>query len=332
MDEMVQSLSIGSTPADLNADLLSNELDEKPKLSAQLPRAPKPIPRRVHQLDPVSAWDVVKCGRECRELPVEDFHPDRLPANDGGERTLRFVCISDTHSKIERSQLVVPDGDVLLHAGDFTNVGFVEEVEAFAQWFGSLPHKRKILIAGNHDLTMHPETFALGIGRRFGHKAMDAEAAASKCATVRAIIDAIPGCEYLCDSGTVVEGIRIWGSPWQPEFGGWAFNLPRGEPCREKWRLIPSDADVVITHGPPLGYGDLCRSGARAGCLDLLVELQERVQPKYHVFGHIHESHGVTTDGTTTFINASTCDLRYKPSQQMICFDVPAVQDDENDG
>ena len=83
--------------------------------------------------------------------------------------------------------------------------------------------------------------------------------------------------------------IHFSGSPWQPEFGGWAFNLKRGEECLRKWNLIPEDTDVLITHSPPLGFGDLCSTGTRAGCVDLLQSVQTRVKPKYHVYGHIHE-------------------------------------------
>lgn len=75
----------------------------------------------------------------------------------------------------------------------------------------------------------------------------------------------------------------------QPEFGNWAFNLNRGTECLQKWNLIPDDTDILITHTPPLGYGDYTCSGVRAGCVDLLRTVQERVKPKYHVFGHIHE-------------------------------------------
>ena len=75
----------------------------------------------------------------------------------------------------------------------------------------------------------------------------------------------------------------------QPEFGGWAYNLKRGEECLEKWNLIPDDTDILVTHGPPLGYGDYCSSQLRAGCSELLSTIQNRVKPKIHVFGHIHE-------------------------------------------
>lgn len=75
----------------------------------------------------------------------------------------------------------------------------------------------------------------------------------------------------------------------QPEFHNWAFNLPRGKSCLEKWDLIPNDTDILITHTPPIGHGDFCYSGVRAGCVELLTTVQERVKPRYHIFGHIHE-------------------------------------------
>ena len=124
------------------------------------------------------------------------------------------------------------------------------------------------------------------------------------------------------DAGTSVDGIKVWGSPWQPEFCEWAFNLPRGQPLRAKWRLIPDDTDVLLTHGPPLGHGDQCAGGHRAGCVDLLHEIQSRVRPAVHAFGHIHEGAGVTSDGATLYVNASTCNLRYRPVNPAVVVDV----------
>lgn len=65
--------------------------------------------------------------------------------------------------------------------------------------------------------------------------------------------------------------------------------MPRGEACLSKWDMIPSDTDILVTHTPPVGHGDLCCTGVRAGCVELLSTVQNRVKPKYHVFGHIHE-------------------------------------------
>ena len=99
----------------------------------------------------------------------------------------------------------------------------------------------------------------------------------------------LTNCKYLQDSTTEIYGIKIYGTPWQPKFCGWAFNLERGQELMDKWDLIPDDTDILITHTPPVGYGDLCSSGTRAGCVDLLLSVQHRIQPKYHVYGHIHE-------------------------------------------
>ena len=133
----------------------------------------------------------------------------------------------------------------------------------------------------------------------------------------------------------------IPGTPHQPEYGGWAFNLVRGEQCLSKWNLIPDDVDVLITHSPPLGFGDLTCTGVRAGCVELLHSVQKRIKPKYHVYGHIHEGqggsqplkgqylrvssvtgYGVRSDGKILFINASTCDINYKPCNPAVVFDV----------
>eukprot|EP00962_Isochrysis_galbana_P022284 scaffold6643_cov133-Isochrysis_galbana.AAC.3 len=110
----------------------------------------------------------------------------------------------------------------------------------------------------------------------------------------------------------------------QPWFCDWAFNLPRGKPCRDRWAAIPPETDVLVTHGPPLGHGDLCSTNQRAGCLDLLDEVQGRIRPSLHLFGHIHEGYGVTSDGTTMYANASTCTIDYVAANAPLVFDLPA--------
>lgn len=113
-------------------------------------------------------------------------------------------------------------------------------------------------------------------------------------------------------------------TPWQPEFYDWAFNLPRGEPCAAAWHKLP-EADVLLSHGPPLGLGDLCRGGSRAGCVNLLHEVATRIKPAVHVFGHIHEGYGVyrsTICPGTVFVNASTCTHSYKPDNPAVVIDL----------
>uniref|UniRef100_A0A7S3ARR8 Calcineurin-like phosphoesterase domain-containing protein n=1 Tax=Haptolina ericina TaxID=156174 RepID=A0A7S3ARR8_9EUKA len=282
------------------------------QFATPLSASPEAVPRAAfsHVNDPTRAWDVVRSVQAAVELPKVRF-TDPGPKPEGA---IRFVCVSDTHGRALRD-VQMPEGDVLLHAGDFSMTGRPEEVSAFAAWLSSQPYRRKIVIAGNHDLTFDEASYAQTYSR-FGHpRQFDTSAC-------RKMLEEAEGVEYLYDSSTSVDGVTVYGSPWQPEFGSWAFNLERGEPCRQRWQQIPSEADVVVTHGPALGHGDLCSSRKRAGCLDLLHELQTRVRPLFHVCGHIHEAYGVTTDGMTTYVNASTCNLRYRPDNKPLCFDV----------
>jgi predicted phosphohydrolase len=173
----------------------------------------------------------------------------------------------------------VPDGDILIHAGDLTSHGDLEDVESFDRWLGSLPHRHKVVICGNHDFC-------------FQNRADRARAR-------------ITNAVYLEDSGCEIEGLSFYGSPWQPWFGGWAFNLPRGEALAEKWAMIPVGVDVLITHGPPEGILDRTNRGDLAGCRDLLKRVWE-VKPRLHVFGHIHEAVGRLDIEETIYVNAST--------------------------
>jgi len=199
--------------------------------------------------------------------------------------TLRIVAISDTHNL--HRKIRIPDGDVLVHAGDISMEGDLRDVEAFDAFLGTLPHRHKIVICGNHDFCFEREPLAAR--SRIRHAT------------------------YLEDAGLVVEGVKFWGSPWQPWFFDWAFNLQRGPEIAEKWALIPDDTDVLITHGPPRGHGDRTTHGDDAGCDDLLRRIEE-IRPKAHIFGHIHEGYGVTRNQHTLFVNASTCTVNYRAS------------------
>lgn len=194
----------------------------------------------------------------------------------------------------------VPDGDVFVHAGDGTNHGRVDEVYKFAAQLKALPHKHKVVIAGNHDWLFFTKS---KVARRIMREA---------------------GVTYLQDSETTIDGVCFYGSPWQPEFCSWAFNLPRGRALAEKWALIPSNTDVLITHGPPWGERDQVRGGEHLGC-EMLRAAVNRVWPKVHVFGHIHDGYGVSCmPSRPRFINASICTERYQPTNAPIEFDVEA--------
>ncbi len=208
--------------------------------------------------------------------------------------SLRLVVLSDTHGLHEG--LEIPDGDVLIHAGDLTGHGTLGEIGAFDAFLARLPHRHKIVIAGNHDRCFEHQRSAARSLLRHAH--------------------------YLEDEAVEVAGLKFYGSPWQPWFFDWAFNLQRGPELRAKWQRIPDDTDVLVTHGPSLGHGDMTRRGERAGCADLLERLRQ-VQPRYHLFGHIHEGYGVSTEGKTTCVNASVCDFFYRPIQQPVVLGVP---------
>lgn len=207
---------------------------------------------------------------------------------------MRFVAISDTHGK---HQFELPEGDVILHAGDMSSRGLKAEIERFLDWFSSLDYRYKIFIAGNHDF--------------FFEQAPQTE--------IEAMIP--ENLIYLNDSGVEIEGIKIWGSPIQPWFYDWAFNRQRGPDIQKHWDLIPEDSDIVITHGPVFGILDRTASGQVVGCEDLLPVIQ-RIAPKVHLCGHIHEAYGTRQVGETLFINASILDLRYTIAHTPVVFDV----------
>ncbi len=193
---------------------------------------------------------------------------------------MRIVAVADTHT-FEADLGVIPAGDVFVHAGDLLRGGSLAELAPVAAWIRSLPHRHKIVVAGNHDACFETR-----------------RAAAKACALLE-------GVTYLQDSGVTLDGVRFWGSPWQPAYNDWAFNLPRGAPLAAKWAEIPDALDVLITHGPPQGHGDRGPVEGREGCEDLRRRVRE-VEPLLHLFGHIHQDGGVTREGATTFANVTT--------------------------
>ncbi|KAL2094011.1 hypothetical protein ACEWY4_011323 [Coilia grayii] len=231
----------------------------------------------------------------------------------------RFVCVSDTHSRTDGIQM--PHGDVLLHTGDFTELGLPSEVKKFNDWLDSLPYECKVVIAGNHELTFDKDLMSEMMKQdhlRFPKL---------RHADYENVQSLLTNCIYLQDSETTVNGFRIYGSPWTPWFCDWGFNLPRGQALLDKWNQIPEGIDILMTHGPPLGFGDLIPRGKqRVGCVELLNTVQRRVRPKLHAFGHIHEGYSIMTDGCTTFINSSTCTAMYQPTNPPVVFDLPNPQ------
>jgi predicted phosphohydrolase len=166
--------------------------------------------------------------------------------------------------------------------------GDLEELRRALDWMRALPHAHKVLVAGNHDFA-------------FAEHAEEARALASD------------GFVYLEDSGTTIDGLTFWGSPWQPEFNDWAFNLPRGRALADKWALIPAGLDVLVTHGPPMGIGDRGPVEGRLGCEDLRARVLV-AKPRLHLFGHIHQDGGAWQHGPTLFANVTTWECERAPT------------------
>lgn len=220
---------------------------------------------------------------------------------------MRIVAVADTHTFTE--DLRVPDGDVFVHAGDMGRGGELEELQRVAAWLRSLPHRHKVVVAGNHDWSLAPctqrETLCRACIARGLHRCDPSSVERGR--------DLFADMIYLQDERVVVDGLAFYGSPWQPEFGGWAFNLRRGAALAEKWALIPDSIDVLITHGPPMDIGDRSPMGGRAGCADLRARVAE-VRPRLHLFGHIHQDGGVWQHGATTFANVTTWECERQPT------------------
>lgn len=199
--------------------------------------------------------------------------------------SMKLICISDTHNKHEEIQ--IPEGDVLIHSGDITEGGTKREAINFLKWFSKQPHQHKIFIAGNHDF--------------YFEKSSKEE-----------IQEIIPGnIHYLRDEEITINGIKFWGSPITPGDGTWAFNQKQAQDINKHWEQIPKDTQVLITHTPPYKIKDVLNNGRHIGCETLLRTLKNR-EINFHIFGHVHDSYGITTISNTKFINASNLDNKYR--------------------
>lgn len=206
---------------------------------------------------------------------------------------IRIACLSDTH--MEHEAVTPVEADIVVFAGDSCGWGSRKELDVFCEWFAKWPATHKVMIAGNHDwcLEKHP--------------------------VLAPMIVHAHGIIYLRDEEVDIEGLRFYGSPWQPWFNDWAFNLPRdGWELRKIWEDIPDYTDILVTHGPPFGLLDKAKwrhskspDSDHGGCKILRTEILTRIKPKLHVFGHIHEGYGVRFLGDTTFVNASALDETY---------------------
>lgn len=229
-------------------------------------------------------------GRRFKDSTAPSYQPD--------DKLLRIVCMSDTHERYNQLMLnptLIPEGDLLLHAGDMTFKGEYSKYTEMDDWLSHVRCRHKVIVPGNHDVTF--ETDWSGAVACFSN------------------VDA-----FLNQSYALVSGLKIWGEPRQPWFYNWAFNVPRDQ-MRSVWEKVPTDVDVLLTHGPPLGIGDFTR-GQHVGC-EFQRKWIEEVKPKLVVCGHIHTGYGVYQLGSTMVVNASICNHKYQPVNAPIVVTLP---------
>jgi len=211
---------------------------------------------------------------------------------------MKVVCVADTH-ELHR-ELVVPPGDLLIHAGDFTFWGkSTRAIKDFNSWLGDLPHRHKIVISGNHEyiLESNPE--------------------------LRWMIN---NATLLINEATVIDGVKVWGSPLTPHYGG-AFGRSNAPDRVRAYASIPRDTDILVTHGPPYGVLDLSPDEypGPAGDPELRAAVI-RVRPRLHVFGHVHAGYGVRPTRHTFFVNAALFGLDGTLDRKPIVVDVSEIK------
>lgn len=210
----------------------------------------------------------------------------------------RFVFLSDTHGS--HTEVKVPDGDFLIHTGDFTNHGDLREITGFMAWLVQHPHKNKIIIAGNHDRLFHLDPLL-----------------------ARSLVRG--GVTYLEDELCFIDGFSFYGCPWHPKFSaGWVFGLPRKSlKLLEKYRKIPHCVNILLTHSAPHSILDTTEwSSTGIGCELLLQEVVQRIEPQVHAFGHCHGSYGVKDAYKIRFVNSSLVDDSLILSRDPIVLDL----------
>jgi len=218
---------------------------------------------------------------------------------------MKITFISDTHTKHKQVTDLLPGGDLLIHAGDFTSMGYKHEIQQFFKWFSGLNnYTHKIVVAGNHDLMFEDDP-----------------------KQAKEIISVYPNATYLQDDLELIgddysTAVKVYGSPWQPEFYNWAFNLPRmGWELQQKWDDIPVGVDILVTHGPAWGHLDtVVGQNMHLGC-ELLANRINIVKPKIHVFGHIHTGYGYKFDNGTHYFNAAVLNEQYIFTQKPLTVD-----------
>jgi Icc-related predicted phosphoesterase len=203
----------------------------------------------------------------------------------------RIVAFSDTHAA--EQDIDVPNGDILIFAGDFSGMGTLMDITSFNAWLGTLPHAHKIVIAGNHDMPLERD---MSLGKTLFTNAT-----------------------YLLDEEVTINGLRIYGSPWTPMFNNWAF-MCNEEKLDHYFSQIPEGLDILVTHGGPYGILDTIQN-EHLGSMAMQKHVQ-RAKPKFHLFGHLHDGYGIMRWGETKFMNVSIMDDLYRPVHSPVEFNI----------
>ncbi|KAI0405173.1 Metallo-dependent phosphatase-like protein [Xylaria palmicola] len=209
-------------------------------------------------------------------------------------RRTRFVCISDTHN----CTVKLPKGDVLIHCGDLTNQGSFGELSKQVQWLEQADFECKIVVAGNHDLTLDTEFYrAYGSYRhnKVPQVPADCQALLTGSESLTYLVHERRDVRLTSPSGPRTT-FSVFGSPYSPAWGGdWAFQYTRLDDdyraARSLWEAIPLDTDILVTHGPARTHCDESRTREAAGC-EILRQQLWRVRPRLALCGHIHEARG----------------------------------------
>jgi Icc-related predicted phosphoesterase len=239
---------------------------------------------------------------------------------------MRITHISDTHNKHNQLNGKLPGGDLLIHSGDVSSIGRENEVERFIKWFNGIDnYTNKVFIAGNHDLTFDSEILLKNKSEYFDRKAYsNPNPSNGKPQWLEILLQSElnDNVFYLENNFVMIDGIKIWGSPYSPSFGrGWAFNKDRGHDIMEVWNQIPNDTDIVITHSPIYGYCDRAsNTNQNVGCADLYHRLNE-LDVQLHFSGHIHEAYGYKPTKWGYAFNGCNCNLSYEVYNNPITFD-----------
>ncbi|OTB02592.1 hypothetical protein M426DRAFT_61865 [Hypoxylon sp. CI-4A] len=219
---------------------------------------------------------------------------DRSPQTTAPRtRRTRFVCISDTHN----CTVKLPKGHVLVHCGDLTNQGSFKELEKQVTWLEKADFECKIIIAGNHDLTLDTDFFEQ-YGSYFHNNATqnptDCQGLLKNSKSLIYLQHESRTIKLTSPSGPRTT-FNVFGSPYTPSCGNWAFQYSRSDStlAEKLWRDIPLDTDLLITHGPARMHKDESRQrGTASGC-EVLRQAMWRVRPRIALCGHVHESRGV---------------------------------------